>query len=198
MLINSLKSRGQGSGVRDSCLTSYVSSLTVITLFVSWFFLLALIGGCAKEEVAPVTAAPVKKVVAPVETAMTTEKMPEYVYNPTGKRDPFKTFIEAGTGKKAHGVAPVTPLQSYDLAALRLVGIMLLPGKKVAIIEDPTGKGYHVKVGTSIGMNDGVVVEILKDEVVVEEKYLDETAQTKARKVSVKIPKEEDRGGEGR
>lgn len=179
-------------------INSSVEKNLLISLMIAVFLIGAILTGCKKEAIEPAQVAPVKKVVAPVETAMTTEKMPEYVYNPAGKRDPFKTFIEAGTGKKAHGVAPVTPLQSYDLAALRLVGIMLLPGKKVAIIEDPTGKGYHVKVGTSIGMNDGVVVEILKDEVVVEEKYLDETAQTRARKVSVKIPKEEDRGGEGR
>jgi len=154
--------------------------------------------GCGKEEVAPARVAPVKKVVAPVETAMTTEKMPEYVYNPAGKRDPFRTFIESVTEKKERAAAPVTPLQNYDLNTLRLVGIMMLPGKKVAIIEDPSGKGYHVKVGTHIGLNDGVVVEILKDEVIVEEKYLDETLQTKARKVSVKIPKEEGQGGEVR
>ena len=196
MLKNSLKSRGQGSGVRDSRLTTYVSSLTVITLFVSWIFLLALIGGCAKEEVAPVTAAPAKKIVAPVQAEMSTEKMPEYVYNPAGKRDPFKSFID--TEKKARPAAPATPLQSYDLNTLRLVGIMMLPGKKVAIVEDPSGKGYHVKVGTHIGLNDGVVVEILKDEVIVEEKYLDETLQTRTRKVPVKILREEGQGGEVR
>ena len=198
MLKNSLKSRGQGSGVRDSRLTSYVSSLTVITLFVSWIFLLVLIGGCAKEEVAPVTAAPAKKIVAPVQAEMSTEKMPEFVYNPAGKRDPFKTFIESVTEKKERAAAPVSPLQSYDLNTLRLVGIMMLPGKKVAIIEDPSGKGYHVKVGTHIGLNDGVVVEILKDEVIVEEKYLDETLQTRTRKVPVKILREEGQGGEVR
>lgn len=170
----------------------------ICLMLISYCLLLTVVTGCNKEEVAPAQVAPVKKVVAPVQTSVTTEKMPEYVYNPAGKRDPFKSFIEVVTSKRERAVAPITPLQSYDLAALRLVGIMLLPGKRVAIIEDPTGKGYHVKVGTSIGMNDGVVVEILKDELIVEEKYLDETAQTKARKVSVKIPKEEDRGGEGR
>lgn len=196
MLKNSLKSRGQGSGVRSSRLTSYVSRLTAVTLIVSCFFLLALIGGCAKEEVAPVTAAPAKKVVAPVQASMTAEIKPEYVYDSSGKRDPFKSFID--TEKKARPAAPATPLQSYDLNTLRLVGIMMLPGKKLAIIEDPSGKGYHVKVGTHIGLNDGVVVEILKDEVVVEESYLDVTAQTKARKVSIKIPKEQGQGGEVR
>lgn len=154
------------------------------------------VSGCNKGEVAPVKVAPVKKTVAPVQIAVAPVKKAEYLYDPAGKRDPFKTFIEVG--KTARAVAPATPLQSYDLNALRLVGIMMLPGKKVAIIEDPTGKGYHVKEGTRIGMNDGVVVEILNDEVIVEERYLDETAQTKKRKVSVKIPKEQGQGGESR
>ena len=183
----------------DGMLSSTSQSFNLST-FLMIVSLLLVFGstGCGKEEVAPARVAPVKKVVAPVETAMTTEKMPEYVYNPAGKRDPFKTFIESVTEKKERAAAPVSPLQSYDLNTLRLVGIMMLPGKKVAIVEDPSGKGYHVKVGTHIGLNDGVVVEILKDEVIVEEKYLDETLQTRARKVSVKIPKEEGQGGEVR
>ena len=183
----------------DGMLSSTSQSFNLST-FLMIVSLLLVFGstGCGKEEVAPARVAPVKKVVAPVETAMTTEKMPEYVYNPAGKRDPFRTFIESVTEKKERAAAPVSPLQSYDLNTLRLVGIMMLPGKKVAIVEDPSGKGYHVKVGTHIGLNDGVVVEILKDEVIVEEKYLDETLQTKARKVSVKIPKEEGQGGEVR
>ena len=175
--------------------TSQLLNLSTSLMIVS---LLLVFGsaGCTKEEVPPARVTPVKKVVAPVDTAMTTEKKPEYVYDPAGKRDPFKTFLESV--KKVGVVAPATPLQSYDLNTLKLVGIMMLPGKKVAIIEDPTGKGYHVKVGTHIGLNDGVVVDILSDEVLVEERYLDVTAQTKARKVSIKIPKEQGQGGEVR
>ena len=183
----------------DGKLSSTSQPLNLSTsMMIAVFLILTILTGCKKEAIEPAQVTPLKKVVAPVETAMTTEKMPEYVYNPAGKRDPFKTFLESVTEKKERAAAPVTPLESYDLNTLRLVGIMMLPGKNVAIIEDPTGKGYHVKVGTHMGLNDGVVVEILNDKVVVEEKYLDETAQTKTRKVSVKIPKEEGQGGEGR
>lgn len=152
------------------------------------------VSGCGKEEAAPVKVAAVKKTTAPVQLAVATVKKAEIPYDPAGKRDPFKTFIESAKPERL--VAPATPLQSYDLNALRLVGIMMLPGKKVAIVEDPTGKGYYVKEGTPIGMNKGIVVEILNDEVIVEERYLDETATTKKRKVSVKIPKEQGQGGE--
>lgn len=158
-------------------------------------FSLFLIAGCKKEEKAPVQAMPVKKAAAPVQAPMTTVKKEEYVYSPAGKRDPFKPFIELE--KKAMQVkVPTTPLQLYDLTDLRLVGVIILPGKKVAMIEDPTGKGYHISEGTLIGKSGGRVVEIKKDEVFVEEKYIDEMAQTRTRKVSITIPREQ--GGEGR
>ena len=158
-------------------------------------FSLFLIAGCKKEEKAPVQAMPVKKAVAPVQAPVTTVIKEEYVYSPAGKRDPFMPFISME--KKAMQVkVPITPLQLYDLTDLRLVGVIILPGKKVVMIEDPTGKGYHISEGTLIGKNGGRVVEIRKDEVVVEEKYINEMAQTRTRKVSITILREQ--GGEAR
>lgn len=160
--------------------------------------LLSVVGitACKKEEEAPVQVKPVKKVAVPVQAQITTTKKYEYVYDPTGKRDPFKPFIELSK-KAAEGKGvPMTPLQSYEIAELRLVGVIILPGKKVAMIEDPTGKGYSVKEGALIGKNDGRIVEIAKDEVLIEERYVDEMARTKTRKVSMRIPKAQ--GGEDR
>lgn len=158
---------------------------------------LLIISGCSKEEVAPVVIAPAKKIVAPVQAVVTGIIKPEYKYNSIGKRDPFKTFV-VEKEKKVRSVAPMSPLQSFDIGVLKLVGVMILPDKKVAIIEDPTGKGYHVKFGTHIGLNEGIVVDILQDELVIEEKYLDEIGATKAKRVSIKIPREPGQGGEGR
>ncbi len=172
-----------------------VVSGQIFLLLTAYCLLLTILTGCKKEEVAPPPVVPVKKAATPVQAAITTVKKEEYVYSPIGKRDPFKPFIEKKVSAAVSKV-PTTPLQGYDLGALRLVGVILLPGKKVAIIEDPTGRGYHVKEGTLIGMNEGRVVEIIKDEVIVEEKYLDEMGQTKTRKVSISIPKEQ--GGEGK
>ncbi len=183
---NSLKISDQLSVSRDQ---------RIRLMTVACFLLLAFITGCKKEEKAPVQAMPVKKAVAPVQAPMTTVKKEEYVYSPAGKRDPFRPFIELE--KKAMQVkVPTTPLQLYDLNDLRLVGIIILPGKKVAMIEDPAGKGYQISVGTLIGKSGGRVVEIRKDEVVVEEKFMDDMAQTKTRRVSITIPREQ--GGEGK
>lgn len=159
---------------------------------------LMLAVGCSTEETSsPVQAKPVKKAATSIQAAITSEKKAEYVYDPTGKRDPFKTYIELE--KKVIGTrqaAILTPLQMLELTDLRLVGVIVLPKKKVAMVEDPTGKGYNVKEGTLIGKNEGVVIEIRKEEVVVEEKYLDETSKIKTRNSFLKIQREQ--GGEVR
>lgn len=189
MLRNSLKNKGQGARGKGR----------LFLLLSAFCLLLTVFTGCKKEEVAAPPAAPAKKAAAPVQAAMTTAKKEEYVYEPSGRRDPFKPFIEL-EGKKASvrvsSTASITPLETYDLSELRLVGVIILPGKKVAMVEDPAGKGYNVKEGTLIGINEGKVVEVLKDEVVVEEKYRDELAKIRSRRVSIKIPKEQE--GEGR
>lgn len=154
--------------------------------------------GCKKEDtIAPMPAKSVKKAPVPIQAAMTSEKKAEYTYDPIGKRDPFRPFIELEKKTSAtRQQITLAPLQLYDLGELRLVGVIMLPGKKVAMVEDPTGKGYNVKEGTLIGKNEGKVVEIKKDEVVVEEKYIDETARTKTRNSFLKIQREQ--GGEVR
>ena len=57
--------------------------------------LLFAVPGCKKEETTvPVPAKPQKKVVAPIQSAVADEKGIEYQYDPSGKRDPFKPFID--------------------------------------------------------------------------------------------------------
>lgn len=188
MLKNNIKSNIVGAYGHTPLKFVMIAMLTIGVITVT---------GCKKEEAGPAKVEPTKKAVAPVQAVMTSVIKAEVFYDPAGKRDPFKSFMGAA-GTKARPSAPATPLQSHDLSALKLVGVMALPGKKVAIIEDPSGKGYHVKMGTRIGLNEGVVVDILSDELIVEETYLDEISQSKVRRVSVKIPKEQGQGGEGR
>ena len=49
----------------------------------------------------------------------------EFAYNPTGKKDPFKPFIQLTRDKKRTGSLP--PLQNYDLSQVKLVGIIPIP-----------------------------------------------------------------------
>jgi type IV pilus assembly protein PilP len=120
---------------------------------------------------------------------------PEYQYNPAGKPDPFKPFIQLTPVRELARTAPLTPLQKYDISQLKLVAIISTPDGNIALVEDSTGRGYFVKKGTEIGKNDGKVTKILKDRIIIEELYPDVWGQAKKNEVSLFLHKIEG-GGE--
>ena len=128
--------------------------------------------------------------------------MPDYRYDPKGKIDPFKPFVrlelptpsKKGPEKKRL-TGPLTPLQRVSLDKVRVTGIAGSSSKRVAMVEDGGGKGYIVYVGTLIGSNDGRVIQILPDRVIVEEKLEERKGKDKSHRMALKLHKEE---GEGR
>ena len=170
---------------------------------------LFLLGGCGGGT--PSSSPPTKTKSPAVEkkkegTAQVAEKKePEkkepdkaeavYSYNPTGKPDPFKPFIQLTPVKKGSGSFPLTPLQKFDISQLKLVAIISTPEGNIALVEDATGKGYFLKKGTLVGKNDGKVTKIFKDKVIIEEVYQDVLGQTKTNEISLSLHKVEE-GGE--
>jgi len=92
-----------------------------------------------------------------------------YVYNPIGKRDPFRSFLSLGG--KVEDETPRTPLQRYELDEYRLVGIIWGIDRPRALVEDPESVGHVMEIGTYIGKNWGKVTQITSTEVVVTEEY---------------------------
>lgn len=118
----------------------------------------------------------------------------EFQYNPVGKRDPFRSFVVMRpTEKKYVGSKELTPLQRYELSQLNLVGIIVGPKDKHGLVEDASGKGYVVRIGTYIGKNGGRVIEVRDDELVIEEYYIDYFGREQSESVSMKLQK----GNEG-
>jgi type IV pilus assembly protein PilP len=112
----------------------------------------------------------------------------DYVYDPTGKRDPFQPFIAAQTPVKPAGEEiPATPLQKYDLSQLKLVAIIVGAGEGSAMVEDSEGKGYIIKKGVYVGANYGKVKAVLKDRVIIEERYKDYTGQVKEKEIILRL-----------
>ena len=167
-----------------------------ITLSIVFLF---LIGGCGggtpPSSLSSKTKSPAveKKKEEPTKEAEKKEEM-EYSYNPAGKPDPFKPFIEL-TPVRTSRSTPLTPLQKYEISQLKLVAIISTPEGNIAMVEDATGKGYFLKKGTWIGKNDGKVTKILKDKVIIEEVYQDIFGQTKTNEISLFLQKIEE-GGE--
>ncbi|MEE8397361.1 MAG: pilus assembly protein PilP [Desulfobacterales bacterium] len=117
-----------------------------------------------------------------------------YVYIPKGKIDPFRPWFEneiatdaVGAKSKAHVLQ--TPLEKLDLSQLKLVGIILSPSGNMALVEEPSGKGYVIAKGTYIGSNRGKVAKILKGKVIVEETVSYGLSETSTRRKELKLQK---------
>jgi type IV pilus assembly protein PilP len=177
------------------------NKIAVLGITLSMVFLF-LIGGCGGGT--PPSSLPVKTKSPALEkkeepTKVAEKKEPEkkeeaeFSYNPAGKPDPFKPFIQLSPAREASRI-PLTPLQKFDISQLKLVAIISTPEGNIAMVEDATGKGYFLKKGTWIGKNDGKVTKILKDKVIIEEVYQDIFGQTKTNEISLFLQKIE--GGE--
>ncbi|MBI5180064.1 MAG: pilus assembly protein PilP [Nitrospirae bacterium] len=117
------------------------------------------------------------------------EKKKEYVYDPTGKRDPFRSAI---LGESLAGKETLPPLQRREISELKLIGIVWDRTGYNAMLETPDGKGYTVKVGTIVGPKKGIVRKITKRTVVIEEKYMDIIGEMKTREIIMELPSKEE------
>ncbi|MDD2942183.1 MAG: pilus assembly protein PilP [bacterium] len=107
-----------------------------------------------------------------------------FIYDPSGQRDPFLPF---NLSQKVE-FAGDTPLERYTLGQLRLASVLeSASGEPTALVEDATGRGYMVKMGTRIGNNSGTVVEITRDSLKIVEETSDFTGKINRNVVEMKI-----------
>ncbi|MBW2559577.1 MAG: pilus assembly protein PilP [Deltaproteobacteria bacterium] len=122
-----------------------------------------------------------------------------YRYDPEGKPDPFKPFIEIVEKEKKTGQTQKTdepqedsvlpPLQRFSVDEFRLTGILWTADKKIAIVKTPQGKRYTLRRGTRLGINGGRVMKILRDSVVVVEKIKDFSGTVHTERVILALKK---------
>jgi Tfp pilus assembly protein PilP len=149
---------------------------TFIIIFITAIFAFA----AEVENTLPsITPAPVNVVPATLQTQIQQPQplapTPEntYSYNPLGKPDPFRPFVEVDIVVKKKDekieVASIFPLQRAGTENFRVVGIGGDNIRRVAVVEDATKKYYPLFTGTHIGLHNGKVIEIMHDRVIVEE-----------------------------
>ena len=108
----------------------------------------------------------------------------DYVYDPTGKRDPFKPFrVIRTTGRKDTPKEQLEPLQRWELERLQIVGILWDVGTPRAMIKDPDGTVYTVVKNSKIGRNEGYVSAIREGELVIVEIRYEEDKPVKETRV---------------
>lgn len=119
-----------------------------------------------------------------------------YVYNPIGKRDPFRSFLSSGSGEQDD--TPRTPLQRYDLDQYGLVGIIWGIDRPRALVEDPEHVGHVLEIGTYIGKNWGKVTQISAGVVVVTEEYQTIDGELVVNEIPMKLQDPTAQAGGGR
>ena len=151
----------------------------------------------------PQTQASGEQIAAP---AKTSEPAPDlanlltlgkpYTYEPEGKIDPFisvfeaqePTEIDTEKGQTPKRI-PQSPLEMVDLSQLKLTGVILDPSGNRALVQDATGKGYVVYMGTYLGNREGQVTKILQDRLIVTEKTQDQLGRQVNAEREIKLPK---------
>jgi type IV pilus assembly protein PilP len=104
-----------------------------------------------------------------------------FIYDPTGKRDPFEPeseLLKIDTSEPISSQVdsgPVKPkrnlesLEYFDLSQLKVSAIIWNTKKPRAMILDPNGVMHTVRLRTRIGQRNGFVVAIREGEVLVVE-----------------------------
>jgi type IV pilus assembly protein PilP len=130
---------------------------------------------------------------------VTTKGVP--AYDSTGKLNPFLPLIQEKEEKSAAGLVVdekpkrvLTPLEKMELSQIKLVAVILMKNRQLAMVEEATGKGYEVTIGTYMGKNNGQVSKINQSSIVVKEYMKDYKGKLQARFQEIKLQKKE--GGE--
>jgi Tfp pilus assembly protein PilP len=142
----------------------------------------------AQKEVSSKESRPTNK---PPEAAKEgTESTPvRYVYNPTGKTDPFKPFIAEQEAIEEQKVRkPKTYLETLDLSQLELIAIVVGSKGNYAMVRDSKGVGHVIQKGTAIGTNDGSVYAVTEREIIVREEYKDFRGTVQSRDIAKRFP----------
>ena len=138
----------------------------------------------------------------PVKTFDTQSLIPDLAlgYDPRGRIDPFIPLVRDEPVKvekkelidakgEIREVRTKTPLEKIELSQLKLSAIILAASGNKALVEESTGKGYIITKGTYIGRNEGKVLRILKDKVVVEELVENIEGKMTTHEKEIKLPK---------
>jgi len=111
-----------------------------------------------------------------------------YEYDPTGKRDPFRSFLIENAKNEAEDDAG--PLERFDLNQLSVIATVWKTDDPRALVADPSGRSYVVGQGARVGKNDGRVVQITDGRVVVKETYVDWLGERTTKNVEMRLHRE--------
>jgi type IV pilus assembly protein PilP len=163
---------------------------------------ISFFSGCKKEQ--PPAAPPVQQpnpqpmpVQKPVSSALRLLSPPTHKFDFSAKKDPFKPFIivtalpvkSSENAKKL--LSDSLPIHSLEVSQFKLIGVVIGEKESKAMVTEPGGKGYVLKVGMSIGNNDGKVVSISTGGVEVLEQFKDENGRVHKETIKLTLPRKQ-------
>lgn len=120
------------------------------------------------------------------------------IYDPTKRLNPFTPLFkpdqekaavdQIGKSKRKKRMQQ-TPLERISLEQLQLRAVIRAPSGNRALVEDNSGKGYIIKMGTYIGLNSGIVTQINADSAVIEEEIENLMGELVLQNTEIKLQK---------
>ena len=105
-------------------------------------------------------------------------------YDKKGKRDPFVSLVVTAVEKPKKGQ---TPLENYDISAIKILGIVWNEKGNFATVVLPDGKAYTLREGMTIGIHEGKIQKINKNHIVIIERIKDYKGQLKSKETILKL-----------
>jgi type IV pilus assembly protein PilP len=109
-------------------------------------------------------------------------------------RDPFASYLSRMAERSKEILAarratsrPHEELENFDLSTLQLVAVMRMGKRRVAMVQDSTGKGYMVRVGSYMGKNNGRVKKITDDSLMLVEQVVNPAGDIVNHKVTLTL-----------
>ncbi len=115
----------------------------------------------------------------------------------SNKKDPFKPFVAVKTETKASPESikkdqrNSLPIHSFDVSQFKLIGIITGGRENQAMVTDPGGKGYVLKVGMLIGKNDGKITSINSSGIEVLEQFKDDNGRVRKENIKLTLPRKQ-------
>lgn len=166
-----------------------------------------LIAACSKEQATAPASAPSQPVNAAVvppkpvqKQASSALRLPPPAVNQfdfSNKKDPFKPFVAVKAEPKKtpetfrRAQRNALPIHSFDVSQFKLIGIITGGRENKAMVVDPGGKGYVLRVGMLIGKNDGKITAISHNGVNILEQFKDDNGRVRRENIKLTLPRKQ-------
>jgi len=111
-------------------------------------------------------------------------------------RDPFKPLaVATPTAKtvvtKSRKIGNL-PIHSFDVSQFKVIGIITGLKENRAMIVDPNGKPYVIKVGMTVGLNEGRVTRITNTAIEISEQFTDDSGKSRKQLIKLNLPRKQE------